>query len=594
MIDPSSVASVLGIATQYKDMRGATVLFLPQRIAVFAQGSSGVSYSLTKWVATSAAAAGMRYGFGSPIHLIVLQLLPPNGDGVGTIPVTIYPLADAVSSTAAQGDITPSGTMTAAAAYRVRVSGIQSAEFAIPKGVISVNDTLRAMGTAMAAELSMPVTASYTYGAVTASALVGTGNGTITALSVPGGANPKPGAYTLKVNTVVANGGVWTLTDPDGTVVSTTVTMTPGVGGATVITVGGLQFTLTDGTTDFGLGATFTITVPATKLNAKANWKGLTGNDLLIEIIGDTSLGATFAITQPTGGLINPTVDSALTQVGNVWETMVLNQMGFDDTTTLDTFQTFGEGRWGQLVHAPLMVFTGNTKKVVSDAYAVSSARRTDRVNAYLTAPGSVNLPCVVAARQLARIAVIANENPAIDYVTEEATGLLPGTDGDQWDYTARDQAVKAGCSTSGARDGVVRVGDVVTFYHPQGEEPPAYRNVVTIVKLQNAIFNIRLKFATKEWAQAALIPDDQATVNPKARKPRSAVTAAYAVLDGLGLQAIISDPKTAKKKTTATIDSGNANRLNMTIPVQVSGNTKQKSIDLLFGFFFGTQQAAA
>lgn len=588
-VDVSARANVTGITTEFKDSSSGATQFLPQRLAVFAQGASSVVYSTTKRPVTSELEGGGIYGFGSPIDLILEQLFPDNGDGVGTIPVTVYPLADDPAGVPAQGDITPSGTTTAARSYRVRVAGRLSNAFVTPVGAITgtnLNDLLRRMGDAVAAVLRMPVTVTYTYGSVTASAFSGgTGNGTITALSVTG--NPKPGAYLLKLNTVVANGGVWTLTDPDGVVLSTSITMTPGASQATVINVAGLQFTLTDGSTDFGTGVQTTITVPATKVNHPAKWKGASGNAIKLEVIGD-SAEVTFAITQPTGGLNNPSVSAALAQVGDIWETMLLNALNITDTVALDAFSTFGEGRWGELVHKQCVAFVGVTDAAVATATAVPDSRKTDRTNCALPAPGSPNLPCVVAARELARIIKVANNNPPTGYGAQSATGLIPGLDSEQWNYATRDLALKAGCSTVQVRDGVVTLADVVTFYHPTGDPNPAYRYVVNIVKLQNTAYNFALEFESQEWASAPLIPDDQATVNPNARKPSQAKAAAAAILDGLGDQAIISDPTTSKKNTTAAIDSGNPNRLNIVVPFSLSGNTEIKDVIQRFSFFFG------
>lgn len=587
MIDASAVASVLGISTTFEDMRSGGVLYLPQRITIFAQGQSGVSYSEDKWTSTGAGAAGAKYGYKSPIYLVLRELQPANGDGVGTIPVDVCPLLDAGGSAAAVGNLVPSGTATKAASYRLRIGGYLSDPFVIPAGAVNLNNALRVIGTAVSAPLAMPVAVNYTYGAVTTSALVGTGNGTLTGLAVNAGAAPKPGLWTLAVKTAVVNGGVWALTDPDGVIVSDTLTMTPGVGAATVFSnVGGLNFTLTDGTTDFGVGATFTITVPATNVTFTAGWKGASGNDIGIEVIGE-SLGVTFTITQPTGGLVNPSVATALTKVGNVWTTMALNALNIEDTTNLDLYKTWGEGRWGELVRKPLVVFTGNTEATYAAATVVSAARRDDRVNSQLVAPGSVNLPFVVAARQLARIAKVANNNPPVGYQAEKATGLLPGADSVQWDYLVRDLAVKAGSSTVEIVDGVVNVSDVVTFWRPSGEEPPAYRYVNDIVKLQNIIFNLDLIFAAKEWAAAPLIPDNQPTVNKAARKPKSAKAAVNGLLGNLGLEAIISDPAGAKKLTTASINAQNPKRLDVVVKVALSGNTNIKDVDLRFGFFF-------
>jgi phage tail sheath gpL-like len=589
-IDASAIARVLGITTTFKD-RGGSVHFLPQRIYVIAQGRSDSVYPATKWEAPSAGAAGARYGYGSPIHLVLRELKPVNGDGVETIPVTVFPLSDAPSSTVASGSITPSGTATLAGEYRVRISGIQSSAFVIPAGAVNVTNACAAMGQAISSVLEMPMKVGYTYGAVTASALTGTGNGTLTAMTVTG--TPLPGAWKLTVNAAVANGGVWTLTDPNGTVISTTLTQTVGAGTATVFNAGGLQFTITDGATDFGLGASFTMTVPATNVTLQSVWKGASANKLLVEVIGE-SLGVVFTVAQPSGGLVNPSVQPALDQIGNVWETMILNGLDIEDTTALDALSAFGEGRWGPLVRKPLLAFTGNTKKLVADATAISSVRRTDKVNVQLTAPGSPNLPFVVAARQLARIARVANNIPSHDYGAQRATGLVPGADVDQWNYAQRDAAVKAGSSTIEVRDSVVTIGDVVTFYRPTGEEPPAYRFVKDIVKLQQCIFNLDLEFASAEWDGAALIPDEQPTTEPTAKKPKMAIAAAALIVDNLGLAALISDPEWSKKRIIANIDSQNPNRLNVKVPVKLSGNTNIRDVELEFGFYFGAPSIAA
>jgi phage tail sheath gpL-like len=492
-VDPSAVARVVGIETKFQDLRGGNIVFLPQRVALVGQGNTLATYPTTKLQVTSALQVAQTYGFGSPLHLAAKQLLPENGDGLGTIPLTVYPLADDVAGVAAVGDITPSGAQTETASYVIRVNNIDSQPFTINPGD-AVTAIIAAALAAVNAVLDMPVVAS------------------------------------------------------DGT----------------------------------------------TKLDLTAKWKGASGNDLNISVIGSTTAGTSFAITQPTGGATNPDVDPALAQVGNVWETLFVNCLEIADIATLGKYTTFGEGRWGSLVRKPCVVFTGNTATTVTAAIAVSDTRKTDRVNAQLVAPGSLDLPFVVAARQVARIAVVANSNPPQDYGSQNATGLVPGADGDQWTYADRDQAVKAGSSTVTVEDGVINIGDVVTFYHPDGDPIPAYRFVVDIVKLQNIIFNLDLEFATAKWDGSPLIPDDQPTVNPTAKKPKTAVAAVSAILDSLGLNAIISDPETAKANTFAEIDSSNPKRLNVSTTVQLAGNANIISIDLNFGFFFGTPTIVA
>ena len=186
-------------------------------------------------------------------HLAVRQLLPVNGDGVGTIPVTVYPLEDDASGVASTGDITPSGAATEAAAYRVRVNNIDSEEF-----VISVGDSVAQMVTAITAAINA----------------------------------------VLEMPVIAADN--------------------------------------------------------ATNVGITSKWEGASANDIVVEVVGPTTAGVSFALTQPVGGLVNPDVDDALNQVGNVWETMVLNCLDISDTTSLDKFSTFGEGRWGALVRRPV------------------------------------------------------------------------------------------------------------------------------------------------------------------------------------------------------------------------------------------------
>lgn len=494
-VDLSAVARVVGIKTAFKDLRGGGALFLPQRIAVVGQGSTSSTYSTTKAQFTSATAAANVYGFGSPIHLALQQLFPTNGDGVGTIPVTVYPLVDDASGVAATSTLTPSGPASGTGSFRVSINNMLSEAF-----LIEANETIESQCTKIAdainANINLPMTA----------------------------------AATL-----------------------TEVTLT-------------------------------------------SKWKGESANDLVVSLVelSENDTGVTYAIVQPSGGAVNPGVQTALNQVGNVWESLFLNCLNIEDTTALDLYSNFGEGRWGSLVRKPCVAFSGNTKTTVSAATTISDARKNDRTNAQLVAPGSDDLPLVVAARQLARIAKIANNNPPQDYGSQQATGLIPGADGDQWTYADRDQAVKKGSSTVEVRDGVVTLADTVTFYHPTGDPLPAYRYVVDIIKLQNIIFNIDLIFNNPEWDGAPLLPDDQPTVNRTAKKPKTAVAAVCALLDSLALNAILSNPEAAKASTLAAINDQNPKRLDVTTTVQLSGNTNIISVDLNFGFYFGVTPVVA
>lgn len=494
-IDPSAVARVVGIKTDFVNLRTG-ITFLPRHVAMIGQGNSAATYSTDKRRITSAAEAGSVYGFGSPIHLAARQLLPANGDGLGTIPVTVFPLEDDGSGVAAEGDIAVTGSPTGSGAFRVIVNSIRSEQF-----VVTADDDLDDIATKMTdainAVLEMPIIAT---------------------------ANTTP-------------------------------------------------------------------TEEAAEFEAK--WAGESGNDIFVRVEGPTDIGVTFAVTQASGGLVNPDISGALDSIGSTWYTELVNCLNFDDTDALDAFSTFGEGRWGPLVRKPANAFAGYTGTTVATAQAVTDDRTTDRTNVLVAAPGSEELPLAVAARAVARIARVANSNPPRDYGSQRLSGLVPGDESVQWTYTQRDQAVKAGISTTELRDGGIVLADIITMFRPEGDPTPAYRYVVDIVKLQNTIFNLDLEFVQAKWDGAPLIPDDQPTINPEAKRPKDAKAAVAGIIDSLALNAILSDPETAKESIQANIDTQNPKRLNVAFTAQISGNTNIVSVDFNFGFFFGQPQAA-
>lgn len=100
--------------------------------------------------------------------------------------------------------------------------------------------------------------------AITPAAGSNTGNGTCTlATVVDGPVVPKVGNYVLTCITAVTNGGVFRLVDPDGNIVAGYLPMTAGAGTATAFQVAGIGFTLTDASTDFIVGDSFTLPIVA-------------------------------------------------------------------------------------------------------------------------------------------------------------------------------------------------------------------------------------------------------------------------------------------------------------------------------------------
>jgi phage tail sheath gpL-like len=465
-------------------------LFLPQKVAVIAQGStaSNASYDTSPWLATGSSAGGAKYGVGSPIHWILEQLMPSSGQGVGSVEVTVYPLKDHVSGVASAGTVTPSGTATAAGSFQIRYGGVTTPAIAYAAGAANATTITTAM--------------------------------------------------TAAINQVPKMPGV-----PSGTV----------------------ALTLT------------------------SKHKGLTANDLIIEIIGNLN-GLVMTVVQPTGGLNNPDISTALTAIGSRWETIIVNQMGAADATTLGLLQSFGDARWDALEHKPGVAIAGTREAVLATLTAITDARKTDKTNVIVPVPGSPDPGWVIAGAAAAAIAREANNNPASDYNRLALPGIIPGAQSAQWNYSQRNTAVSLGLSTTEIVDNEVVLSDTITCYHPTGEIPPAYSRVVNITKLENVAYSFDTEFNSRKWQGCILIGDDDVSSNPRARRPKDIKGTVKSINKGLGSMAVLRDVETTNPNITVTIDSSNPNRVNIKNPINLSGNMNITDVENLFSFAFGGQ----
>lgn len=122
-----------------------------------------------------------------------------------------------------------------------------------------------------------------------------TGNGTVTL--VTGGNKTVPGTYTIVCIRAVTNGGEFTVTGPGGRYIGN-VLITAGAGGTGVFVSDEINFTITDGGTDFALADTFTIAVTGGCPSTGTAGGGNTGNGTMANVAGRTELQVgTYTIT---------------------------------------------------------------------------------------------------------------------------------------------------------------------------------------------------------------------------------------------------------------------------------------------------------
>ncbi len=115
-------------------------------------------------------------------------------------------------------------------------------------------------------------------GSATGAAVAGnTGNGTIG--SVDANTSAKKGVYTLSCIEPAANGGTFSVEDPDGVTIGTAVVGTPYAGV--------IEFTIADGATDFVAGDRFTVTVAGVEKFKEYNPANTDGSQIAVALLLD-------------------------------------------------------------------------------------------------------------------------------------------------------------------------------------------------------------------------------------------------------------------------------------------------------------------
>jgi hypothetical protein len=146
-------------------------------------------------------------------------------------------------------------------------------------------------------------------GAVPTTGTAGTNTGTGACGSVTGGAKTKVGVYALRCVGVAANGGIFSVRDPDGEALPDAVMGT--------YTNPAINFTLTDGATDFALGDSFTITVPAGSEKVRElNLSGIDGAQDAYGILtaaADTTYTTQKQVAYTSGGVAELLLGETLT-----------------------------------------------------------------------------------------------------------------------------------------------------------------------------------------------------------------------------------------------------------------------------------------
>lgn len=347
------------------------------------------------------------------------------------------------------------------------------------------------------------------------------------------------------------------------------------------------------------LGAPVVASVDSGDVLFTSKWKGVSSVDLNITIDtnGDDA-GVVYAQSTKVDGTGAVSLTTSLALFGNEWNTIVVNPYG--DSTTLAALESFNgvpgvstpTGRYSGIVFKPFMALFGSVKDAKADLIAITdaSARKDQVTNVLCPAPKSSGMPFEAAANMTVLVAPMWQDNPHLDVSNMPYPDMPIPTNtsvGDMENYENRDYLVKRGCSTVNVVNGKYTVQDLVTTYHPAGEEPPQFRYARNL----NIDWNVRYSYFLQEQINVldhAIIASDQPSRVGKIVKPKQWKQILISLCKDLGDRALITDVAFFEDSIRVATSTTNPDRFETTFSYKRSSYARICATVATAGFAFG------
>ena len=156
--------------------------------------------------------------------------------------------------------------------------------------------------------------------------------------------------------------------------------------------------------------------------------------------------------------------------------------------------------------------------------------------------------------------------------------------------WALRDKLLKAGIpNLEPLADGGYQIGDLCTFYHPQGTKKALYMYDRDVCCLGNIAYNLMYPFKYDEnWNSVIVIGDDDVSTNPKARTVSAFIDKVNSIIRALGLAGLLANVERSIGYTISEIDSTNPDRINTNTFPDLSSVNRIMDICNMIGFNYG------
>lgn len=348
------------------------------------------------------------------------------------------------------------------------------------------------------------------------------------------------------------------------------------------------------------LGCPFSATSSDYEATLTSKWAGATAQDCGISILTNgNEAGLTYSINETQAGSGTPDISGALAQFGNRWNTIVINCFG-DNSTVLDALEDFNgipdpdqpTGRYSAIIMKPFFALYGSTD---DNPTAVTDARKAEVTNVLCPAPLSSGFGFEAAANAGYVLAIQAQNEPHKDVSGKYYPDMpvpLDGNIGSMAEYVNRDAFVKKGASTVEFYNEKYRICDFVTTYHPDGEIPPQFRYVRSLVIDLNMFYGYYL--LEQLYVVDKVIAADDAPVSvPGVIKPKDWKQILCNYFVQRESQALITDNAFSAEGLETGISTSNPDRLQTSFPYKRSSYGRQSETTVSAGFNLPTNTTA-
>jgi phage tail sheath gpL-like len=326
-------------------------------------------------------------------------------------------------------------------------------------------------------------------------------------------------------------------------------------------------------------------------------WRGLTAQGVTVEVdTGSDTLGITYTVSQVQAGSGQPSIASALAQIGNEWATHVLNAYG-TESSIMSALEAFNgrpaedetgspTGRYVGTTWKPFIAVTGS---VAEDPSSATDSRKSEVTIAIAPAPLSKALALEAAANMIVLSAVVANNTPHLDVAGLSYPDMpTPTSIGAMSEYDNRDTILKKGCSTVTLVAGRYQIQDLVTTYHPDGESVPQFRYVRNLI----VDFNFRYGYLLLEQEYVidkVIAGDNDVVLVDGVIKPKEWKQLLFGFIDQQVSRGLIVDAPFSKSNLSVNLSTTNPDRFETRVKYKRSGIARISATQAQAGFNYGT-----